>query len=315
MLGPLVRVRLGMGGWLRRFDNSPFALPGVAPALRRTLVDGVAERVSGRRVAFVVSSGRAGSGFLAGRFSGHPAVVSAHEPRPRMTGPFLRMAMERPLEETARWRAIKIAGVNATLLRHPHAGLYVESSHMFCKSFWDVILGYYRSVDVVVLRRDPASVLRSFLDLGYFSPRNRSWPHWFHDAEVPNRLVQAVVPAGTPLQVARAIAYLVDIEARAERFVSNPGGARVHEVTLAALRTEEGFQRLCGDLGLPPAPPQDSEAAPGRNDRTGRKRLLSGGLDMETCRRHLLDYREASAKDGVWFPGHPVWSTLDSPSR
>jgi len=51
---------------------------------------------------------------------------------------------------------------------------------MFIKTYFDVIMNDFLNVDVIILRRDIASVLKSFIELGYFSKSNKMWPKWMH---------------------------------------------------------------------------------------------------------------------------------------
>ena len=95
-----------------------------------------------------------------------------------MTGSYLRRVQNAPLSQSMLPRRIKIAAINRRLAAMEPQQVYAETSHMFIKTFADVVLDYYQNVEVIVLRRQLDQVLRSCMELGWFSQRNPIWQLW-----------------------------------------------------------------------------------------------------------------------------------------
>lgn len=124
-------------------------------------------------VVFVLSPGRSGTAYLASLFEGSTDVAAFHEPRPRMTSS-ARSRQGGSLAKTAStiWR-----------IRQSSKPVYLESSHMFGRWFADEIIANFPNLKVVQLVREPAAIIRSCVELGYFSERNPWWKLWMHPVE------------------------------------------------------------------------------------------------------------------------------------
>ena len=170
----LIRIRVRGFPHIYGADNLPFSLLKVRPA-SELLMEKVRSRVENRRLIFAISSGRAGSGFLARLLASSPDVKAQHEPAPRMCGAYLKMAMRADLKASYEMRKVKVMAINLKLLFFSEHIAYAETNHMFIKTFFDVVMDYYRNVDVIVLRRPMHKVLKSFVELGYFSDKNSHW--------------------------------------------------------------------------------------------------------------------------------------------
>ena len=121
---------------------------------------------------FSINSGRSGSKYLAELFSTVPNVKSFHEAEPKMNGEFIDMINRKPLVDTRGKRRIKSKAIAELLRSGAPQMVYAETNHTFITTFHDVVLEDFHNVDVVILRRDLARVLKSFIELGYFSPTN-----------------------------------------------------------------------------------------------------------------------------------------------
>ncbi|CAM9916290.1 unnamed protein product [Scytosiphon promiscuus] len=133
------------------------------------------------RFVFVASAGRSGTHFLSKLLDTAPGAVAFHEADPTLSGHNTLMAAATLPEKSYGERRHKAEAVLRSARWHLfHRGLetltYIDTSHLFLKAFSDVVmcdLAPHFRVDVVVLRRDPAAVLKSRIDLGHFCGRHK----------------------------------------------------------------------------------------------------------------------------------------------
>jgi hypothetical protein len=180
------------------------------------------------------------------------------------------------------------------------ARMYAETSHMFIKTFYDVVMDYFSRPVVVVLRRNPVKTLKSFVELGYFSNAIRHWKLWMHDAP-------GVRPDGAD-EFDRCIAYLVDIEARTEAFIRAYPSVTVHEARLEELADVDGARRLFAALDIEWV--RGAEAACTRlvNSRSDEKRLIARATSLRDCEARLEKFLARAKADGRPLP--PLYEGL-----
>lgn len=279
--------------YLPNLDNLPFSVAG-GGLVTRILAERSRPLFRNRRVLFCINPGRSGSAYLAALLGTSPDVRAFHEPVPRMTGYYLDVALRRPMAASFRLRQIKLLGVTAALARMPPAQMYAETSHMFIKTFYDVVMEYFSRPVVVVLRRDPVKTLKSFIELGYFSSAIRHWKLWMHEAA-------GVCHDGAD-EFDRCIAYLVDIEARTEAFVRAYPSVTVHEVHLEDLATVDGARRLFADLDIEWTPGAEAACTRMVNSRSDEKRLIAKATSLRDCEARLEKFLARAKADGRPLP-------------
>jgi len=189
----------------------------------------------------------------------------------------------------------------------PPGTAYAETSHMFIKTFFDVVMENFKNqpVKIIVLRRHLPSVLKSFVNMGYFSQRNVVWPSWMH---LPGTCESAFQPpplGRNPDQYDLAIGYLIDIEARAQRFMEHYPGCSIHEVQLESLQQPAEVESFFKELHLSPTP--DTRDMLGRplNKRSRRKAEINIDTTLEYCEKRILDYIIKCQKHGIIVPTLP----------
>lgn len=303
-IGRVARARFRYSGALAERGNLPFS--AFPPRLVRWLLSQVEPQVRQRRFIFVVSSGRAGSGFLAQLLATAPNAVAEHEPRPRMIASYLRMVETRPLRDSLERRQVKLLGIINRTAHLPHEVTYAETSHMFIKTFHDVVMPFFPNVDVIVLRRSLVRVLRSFIELGYFSDKNGHWRHWLHDPFGMNCVAEPVGRCPEMDQYDRCIAYLLDIEARAQGFRNLYPNARIHEVVLDTLVSPHGAKGLFDRLGLEWSAESERVCRTVANARKTAKKYLGLSASLEECQERLERYLQRARAAGCRIPALPI---------
>lgn len=260
------------------------------------------------RLIFCINSGRTGSQYLAKLLGTARHVTSFHEPEPRMNGEPLHLVNKLALKESYNLRKTKVEALRQTLGRLPAGQIYCETSHMFIKTFYDVVMDEFSNVEVIVLRRELALVLKSFLDLDYFvdltgeAAPNRAWPHWMSRPDAATAALPLPKPAHQMDQAERCIAYLLDIEARAQRFHKDYPQALMHETRLEWLNGYTYVRRFFSQLRLEPT--IKTLFAVGRkiNSRIQKKPDPANGISIEYCWSRISEYLELVDKRGIEIP-------------
>jgi hypothetical protein len=258
--------------------------------------------VAERRLIFSINSGRAGSKYLAQLLGTAAGVESFHEAEPKMSGDYIAMINAAPLVESREKRRIKSAAIAEVLRRSAPDIVYVETNHAFIKTFYDVVLEDFLNVEVIILRRDLALVLKSFIELGYFSPRNPLAYSWMSSPSAATAALPALAPDSALDQFDLCIAYLLDIEARAERFQNEYPEVRRHEARLEDLNEIGRLQDFFQPLGLVATAATKDLCGRAINERQPRKQAIANSTTLEECRRRLQDYIERAKARGIQVP-------------
>lgn len=282
-------------------NNQPHRLCDLM-TLREWQLERDRPRFQDRRLIFCIHSGRVGSGFVAQLLNMADNVTACHEPRPKMNGSFLRMVEHVPTSRTNRQRRIKIAAINRSLAVMPADHAYVETNHMFIKTFADVVLDYYANVQVMILRRGVDQVLKSCIELGWFSNRNPVWKLWMSLPRPGTALIEPIQPPHELDAIDCCIAYLLEVEAQAKKFVDDHPEIQCHEVTLEQLTTPSGARQLFEALGI--AWPDEAENLLDRhvNPRQTRKRTIGHGVSLDHCRKRIESYLARAREMGRTIP-------------
>lgn len=113
-------------------------------------------------------------------------VIARHEPEPRMHDTFLKdVIISGKRKETWYERAsIKLSAIEQTLEGTPKSIVYAETSHMFVKTFADIVLeklGDDCKISIILLQRDLKETVMSQLRLGWFSQGHPGKNVWYYD--------------------------------------------------------------------------------------------------------------------------------------
>lgn len=179
-------------------------------------------------------------------------VNSGQFREPTMKGEWLQMENEKPLSETKKERKDeKINGIRDTIASFSSSDtVYAETSSMFIKNFWDVVIEQDDfNVDVIALRRFlPETVLR-IISLGVGEKIQEDEYNTTHSV---NSLYTP--PIYFPLNAwDRMMRYVVDMELRTQKFIKDTesmSNVRVTEVNLQDINTTKGVTNMFSKLGL-----------------------------------------------------------------
>lgn len=265
----------------------------------------ILRQLANHRLIFCINSGRAGSGHLAEILNTATNVYGFHEPYPQMTGEMLNLIEKFPYEDTISQRCHKAAAIRKVLLDLPKRAIYCETSHMFIKTFHDIMVTEFpNQVEVIALRRYLPRVLKSFIDLGYFSNRNKAWPKWMSS---PNAVTAAIPCIAQDIeldQIDLSIAYLIDVEARLLRFKESYPKIPVYEVRIEDLNSTVFLTNFFKDLSIGIGEKTYQLVSRPHNTREEKKQYYSGTnlVCIDYCKKRINDYIQRAEEQGIEIP-------------
>eukprot|EP01103_Thecamoeba_quadrilineata_P011865 TRINITY_DN2936_c0_g1_i2.p1 TRINITY_DN2936_c0_g1~~TRINITY_DN2936_c0_g1_i2.p1 ORF type:complete len:314 (+),score=55.48 TRINITY_DN2936_c0_g1_i2:573-1514(+) len=214
---------------------------------------------------FSINPGRTGSEYLARVLDTAKNVRCFHEKEPVVV--HFPEVLQKGLEATTPERSSKLKAVLQDLTEEPFRTepnqIYCDTSHMFVKSWADVVLDHFFSVeedgrwevDVIVLRRYLPLTLRSFMRLDTWHPNLPLNEYSGGEYSLGHRNFAIVPPYALNHQqdkVDLALGYIIDFEAQAKKFSENYPQVRMHEIRLEQIQTGDGVRKMLEDLGLEP---------------------------------------------------------------
>ncbi len=256
------------------------------------------------RLLFCINSGRSGSQYLSVLLNSSEEINAYHEPEPTMTGKYLNMIYMYPYPNTIGRRRIKSLAIKKILSTYSAEEIYCETSHMFIKTYFDVIMKDFQNVDVLILRRDLASVLKSFIELGYFSDKNDIWPHWMHLPDAATSAIRCIDKVSCLDQFDLSIAYLIDIEARTQRFKCEYPHCNYYEVDIEKCNDLDYVNNLFRDLRITPTNSTREIHDTNINIRSKRKEEIKNSVDIDQCKERISIYLEKAKIQGIEIPAN-----------
>ena len=107
-----------------------------------------------QRLIFSINSGRSGSQYLAKLLDSAKEVTAFHEAEPKMIGKYLRL-IEKNLQRKYKKRQFKGQFIEKQLAKLSCGQVYCNTTHMFIKTFYDVVMEKFQKneVEVIILKK------------------------------------------------------------------------------------------------------------------------------------------------------------------
>ncbi|NET79401.1 hypothetical protein [Okeania sp. SIO1F9] len=261
-------------------------------------------KILSHRLIFCINSGRSGSNYLSELLGTAEEVISYHEPSPSMTGDYLTMVNKSEYATSFSKRRFKSSAIKDILLKIPDGKIYCETNHMFIKTFFDVVAQDFPKIEVIILRRYLPKVLKSFIELGYFSDKNQAWKFWMSS---PNAVTAAIPCIDVDVNLDQwdlSIAYLIDIEARAKRFQQEYPGINTYEVCLEELNNFAKVESLFEQLKISLTDSTKKMYTQKINQRKETKKKYSGKQDISLshCQERIEEYIQRANDLNISIP-------------
>ncbi|NEQ72304.1 MAG: hypothetical protein F6K23_03950 [Okeania sp. SIO2C9] len=206
---------------------------------------------------------------------------------------------------TASFSKIKLknAAIKDRLLQLPDDKIYCETNHIFIKTFFDVVAQEFPKVKVIIMRRYLPKVLKSFIELGYFSERNRHWKFWMSSPNAVTATIPCIDVDQNLDQWDLSIAYLIDIEARAKRFQKEYPEINTYEVRLEALNNFTNVESLFEQLNITSTDETQKMFGQKINQRENKKKYSSEqGTSLSYCQERIEKYIQNSHDLNIPIP-------------
>ena len=260
------------------YGNIPYTLMPQRKIYKK--LNNLNENILNKKVIFVISTGRAGSEFLAKILGKCEAVISKHEPFPRINGKYLTCSEKKRIYGSL----MKFCVVYTILEKNKNIDVYAETSHMFIKTFYREICSRFTNITVINLQRDPERILKSCIDLGYFSNQNYSWNRWMY---VPNWIENETADS-----VEKCLGYIYDITLKKQIFENEFPQVKIINFKTENLSDPLKVKGLLGNLELNFEENLDSIVKEKVNSRNRRKTMIKNSVTLEECKTRLLEFQD-----------------------
>ena len=251
-----------------------------------------------KQFIFSINTGRAGSEYLSSILATAEGVWADHEPDPKMVGDILRFVTDKSYQESYDARIYKASAIK-TILTESSYSVYAETSHMFIKTFFDVVISELSNIKVVFLKRNLIDTLYSFYKLGYFSVRNKYWKDWMISPYSVTSAIPCFLGKDEQDEIGLSLAYLIDIYARAHRFIDENPKVPVFHITLEELNNEAKVKELFLKLKIKPTEATFKQIGLKVNEKTERKKEIgSNEVSKEYLRERCISYIEKLKTNG-----------------
>jgi hypothetical protein len=250
---------------------------------------------------FAASSGRVGTKYLCHILGTASNSFSYHEPDPQMNGKYVDLITSHSYIETYEQRKeAKIPILKKHLSEHPDK-VYCETSHMFIKTYFDIVLDEFKEdVQVIILRRDLPNTLKSLVEMGLFGG-SPSTPIWMVSPNAATAAIKCIANDDDLDQIDKCIAYLIDTEARIQRMRKKYPNILMHEVNLNQLNDLDFVSQLFEKLGLQISEFTASMIGKVTNRHTHAKSQFSK-IDVSVCTERIHKYISRASQLRINIP-------------
>lgn len=276
--------------------------PGISNLFESLRIDLNKKSLLNRKLIFSINSGRSGSNYLAELLGTAENVQSHHENLPYMSGKYTDMVNGAFYQKSFDDRKVKNESIKRELINLPRDRIYCETNHMFIKTFHDVILSEFNNVKVLILRRKLSRVLKSFVELGYFSDKNPYALNWMTSPNAETAAIKPVDDSEKLDQIDRCIAYLIDIEARTVRFQKDYPQVDCYAVRLEDLNNVEYVREMFNRIGVNPTTKTTELVGEAVNSKNHKKKAVANSVDVEYCQHRIEKYIKRSQALNIAVP-------------
>lgn len=202
-----------------------------------------------KRLIFTVTTGRSGTGLLAESLQAIPRTIVFHEATPGFHE-HMRNIIDNKEEAKEFLLQQKLPSVAAL-----SSDIYIETSHVFCKGFFEPLLELGIIPDLILLKRPEREIAKSLYQLGTIPGRDSKALKFYLAPEDP--ITYLPLPNWQDMHDYQlCFWYTLEITRRQYiygQLVSALGG-KVVEVTLYEISKGSGIRKITEKLDLPSLP-------------------------------------------------------------
>jgi hypothetical protein len=221
----------------RRVDI-PSELAGVA------LSEDLRRQLENKTLVNCITAGRTGTKYASVLFGLLPGVYACHEEKPSYVSVMRRC--QKDTQESFRF----LIETKLPLIAQVKQPIYLETSHLFCKGFFEPMVKLDLCPDLLLLRREPRQIALSLLAKVTVPKRTRLGVRYLLSPEDPNVLPLTEWTRMTDYQL--CFWYALEIERRQDRYgmMALRQGKRVVDITAREMNSFAVFRTVAQDLGI-----------------------------------------------------------------
>lgn len=264
-------------GLLRRASSEPPAAPGP-------------------RIVFTITNGRSGSEYLSSLVDCVDGVVGRHEPAPYFQDLFRDAAR-------SDWLAKEfLLTQKLPKIKEEQCELYIETSHLFGKGYFDAMLELGVDFGLIVLRRDAVKLAHSMYRLATIPERTRIGRYFYlgRDDKTLTRLTKE-----DPTDLDLCLWHALETEARQKAYAERAErrGLRVFDTSVEKLNQRDELEALLNafDVAMTQADHDRVDALLGR-PKNARVDSTHRELSLEEARAQMDALRPFIAMNGEKGP-------------
>ena len=208
------------------------------------------------RIILTASSGRCGTQLLTELLSLVPGVRSLHEPPPYVDNIVWRLRSNPGLAK--QWLVKHKLPTMLNSIKAADVNVYIETSHMLCKKFFEPLLELGIAFDLIILSRDLRATAMSFYAIDDVPIRSKSGRRWLPNPDDVDNLSNLPKPFSQYSDYQLIYWSILEMELRKALYYKTwvDAGQMVVKVDLKELIVKSGFKALLKSLELPELPPQ-----------------------------------------------------------
>jgi len=199
---------------------------------------------------FVISTGRSGTGTLFEIFNTIEDTVAYHEPKPIMNDTLM---IDNNNNNSTKAKEIFFK-VKSNIIQYDNIFKknknYMESNHMFIKSFHEFAYDLYKNkLKVIYLHRNPILVAKSFYEIGSIPGTNKG-NKWLLDYKAKNNLLQLKNELENDYKhdYYKCLWYCYEIEKRANKFQKEHSDLKFIKIDTEELNNAKTVENLLNFL-------------------------------------------------------------------
>lgn len=203
------------------------------------------------RFIFTASPGRCGTNLLANLFNLIPSICAEHEPTPYIDNIWWRLRTQPQLAKT--WLLQTKLPSILKRLKGSDSNVYIETSHMLCKGFFEPLIDLDIPFDLIILSRDYHKVALSMYDLNDIPERTKTGRRWYFMPSDQGCISQLPEEHSNLSDYQMCYWYVLEMSLRQALYYRNwkAAGQTVVQTTLKDILIKNKFRDLIADLGLP----------------------------------------------------------------
>jgi hypothetical protein len=213
--------------------------------IRSPLPEALKEILINKRIVFTVTTGRSGTGYLASQLAYLPNIDCFHEPVP-VFAEVMREAQRRP--EAAHEF---IAQKKLPFIASQKSLFYIETSHLFCKGFFEPLLALNVHPSLIFLKREHRQVALSLYRLDTIPVRTKKGEKYLLNPNDPG--VLPIKNWHTLSDYQLCYWYCLEIERRSKEYFQTARDKNLCTVSITfdCLISKSGIRTIIDDLKLP----------------------------------------------------------------